>query len=148
MPRAWRGQAVVSVALLGALALPGCAWTDPALVSAVPTSLAAADAATVATAMVDLTTRRIPASSGAVRVEAPPGDAVLTPALMGDLRQAGYTVGDNGPHRLAYQVNTLGDDLLVRMDLDGARATRLFSRTASGFSAAGAFTVRESEAAR
>ena len=43
-----------------------------------------------AAAMVDLTTRRVPASSGAIRVQAPAGDAVLTPALMNTLRVAGY----------------------------------------------------------
>lgn len=126
-----------------ALLASGCALTDPALTSAVPSTLMAAEAAPIAAAMVDLTTQRIPASSGALRIDAPPGDAVLTPVLTGDLRNAGYAVAADGPHRLAYQVSPLDSDVLVRLDLDGARATRLFTRTPEGLSPAGAFAVRE-----
>ena len=138
---------LVLTSLLSVPMLPGCTLYDAELASAVPADLAPADAGPIAAAMTDLTTRRVPASSGAVQVLAPLGDAVLTPALVNDLRAAGYTVADTGPHRIAYQVNALGNDVLVRMDLDGARAARLFTRTAKGLSAAGAFTVREPQVA-
>lgn len=128
--------------LLGLLA-SGCALTAPTLTSAVPSTLTAAEAAPIATAMADLTTQRVPASSGAVSIEAPPGDTVLTPALTSDLRTAGYTVAPDGPHHLAYQVSPLDADVLLRLDLDGARATRLFTHTPDGLAPAGAFAVRE-----
>ena len=140
-------SALVLTSLLSVPMLPGCTPYDAGLASAVPADLAPADAGPIAAAMTDLTTRRVPASSGAVQVLAPVGDAVLTPALVSSLRAAGYTVADAGPHRIAYQVNALGNDVLVRMDLDGARAARLFTRTAKGLSAAGAFTVREPQVA-
>ena len=141
--RAALRSALVAASALFVVALPGCASTDAELVGAVPADLAAADAVPIAAAMADLTTRRIPASSGAIRVQAPPGDAVLTPVLVNTLRAAGYAVADAGPHRLAYRVNALGGDLLVLMDLDGARAARLFTRAGGRLMAAGAFTVRE-----
>ncbi len=141
--------ALAAVSVLASPVLSGCALPDAGLASAVPADLALAEAVPLAAAMADLTTRRVPASSGAIVVLAPAGDAALTSALLNDLRAAGYTVADSGPHRLAYQVNALGGDVLVRMDLDDARAARLFTRTAGGLSAAGAFSVREpQEAAR
>jgi len=145
--RAALRSVLVLTSLLSVPALAGCALYDAELASAVPADLAPADAVPIAAAMTDLATRRVPAASGAVQVLAPVGDAVLTPALVSSLRAAGYTVADAGPHRIAYQVNALGNDVLVRMDLDGARAARLFTRTARGLSAAGAFTVREPQVA-
>lgn len=145
--RAGLRAALAAAPLLASPLLSGCALPDAGLASAVPADLTPADAAPLAAAMTELTTRRVPASSGAVVVLAPAGDAALTPALLNDLRAAGYTVADAGPHRLAYQVNALGGDVLVRMDLDGARAARLFTRTAQGLSAAGAFSVREPQVA-
>lgn len=139
--------ALAAASFLASPALSGCALPDAGLASAVPADLALAEAVPLAAAMADLTTRRVPASSGAIVVLAPAGDAALTSALLNDLRPAGYTVADSGPHRLAYQVNALGDDVLVRMDLDDARAARLFTRTAGGLSAAGAFSVREPQVA-
>ena len=139
--------ALAAASFLASPVLSGCALPDAGLASAVPADLTPADAAPLAAAMTDLTTRRVPASSGAIVVLAPAGDAALTPVLLNDLRGAGYTVADSGPHRLAYQVNALGGDVLVRMDLDGARAARLFTRTAGGLSAAGAFSVREPQVA-
>ena len=138
-------SALLLAALLSAPVLSGCASTGAELASAVPADLTPADAAPIAAAMADLTTRRVQASSGAIHVQAPPDDAVLTPALVRSLRAAGYTVADAGPHRLSYQVNALGGDLLVLMDLDGARAARLFTRSGGRLAAAGAFTVRERE---
>lgn len=140
-------SALVLASLLSVPVLAGCALSDAELASAVPADLAPADAVPIAAAMTDLATRRVPAASGAVQVLAPAGDAVLTPALVNSLRAAGYTVADAGPHRISYQVNALGNDVLVRMDLDGARAARLFTRTARGLSAVGAFTVREPQVA-
>ncbi len=139
--------ALAAALLLASPVLSGCALPDAELASAVPADLTPADATSLAAAMTDLTTRRVPAASGAIVVLAPAGDTALTPALLSDLRAAGYAVADAGPHRLAYQVNALGGDVLVRMDLDGARAARLFTRTAQGLSAAGAFSVREPQVA-
>ena len=136
---------LIAASILSAPALSGCASTGGELSSTVPADLTTADAIPIAAAMADLTTRRVPASSGAIRVLAPPGDTVLTPALVNTLRAAGYAVADGGPHRLSYQVNALGNDLLVLMDLDGARAARLFTRSNGRLAAAGAFTVRERE---
>ena len=137
--------ALLLASLLSAPVLSGCASTGAELASAVPADLTTVDAAPIAAAMADLATRRVQASSGAIHVQAPPDDAVLTPALVNSLRAAGYSVADAGPHRLSYQVNALGGDLLVLMDLDGARAARLFTRSGGRLAAAGAFTVRERE---
>ena len=145
--RATLCSALILASLLLVPVLAGCALQDAELASAVPADLAPADAVPIAAAMTDLATRRVPAASGAVQVLAPSGDAVLTPTLVSSLRAAGYTVANTGPHRIAYQVSALGNDVLVRMDLDGARAARLFTRTARGLSAAGAFTVREPQVA-
>ncbi len=140
-------SALILTSLLSVPMLPGCALYETEFASAVPADLTSADAARIADAMTDLTTRRVPASSGAILVRAPAGDAVLTPTLVHDLKTAGFTVADSGPHRITFQVNALGNDMLVRMDLDGVRAARLFTRTARGLSAAGAFTVREPQVA-
>ena len=140
-------RSTARAALLIAPLLAGCASGGAELASTIPADLTAGDAAPIAAAMTDLATRRVPASSGALRVLAPTGDTVLTPALLTSLRAAGYTVADSGTNRLAYQVTGLDRDVLVRMDLNGARAARLFTRSAQGLTAAGAFTVREIEGA-
>lgn len=138
-------RATARAALLVAPLLTGCASHNAELASAVPADLTAGDAAPIAAAVTDLATRRVPASAGALHVLAPVGDTVLTPALLTSLRAAGYTVADGGTNRLAYQVTGLDRDVLVRVDLNGARAARLFTRSSRGLAAAGAFTVRERE---
>ena len=140
-------RSTVRAVLLLAPLLAGCTSRSTEFASTVPADFTAGDAAPIAAAMTDLTTRRVPASAGALRVLAPTGDTVLTPALLTSLRAAGYTVADSGTNRLAYQVTGLDRDVLVRMDLNGARAARLFTRSAQGLAAAGAFTVRETEGA-
>ena len=108
-----------------------------------PATLTAVEAAPIASAITDLATQRLSASSGALHVEAPSGDTVLTPILTSDLRGAGYTIALDGPHRLTVNVSPLAGDVLVRLDLDGARATRLFTHTPEGLSPAGAFALRD-----
>lgn len=100
------------------------------------------DARTLGPAVAEFVRLRLQPSSGAIQLDAPPGDVTLGPSVQRALQVAGYTVAPGSPHRLQYQAGALDDGVLLRLSLDGGDGARFFLRATDGLVASGPFSVR------
>lgn len=133
--------------LLAAAALSGCASMHAG--SYVSPGLSEADAPAIAQGVVGFVNLREGPAAGPIALSSPAGDVILTPRIESALRVAGYTVSPAGRRSLGYQVDQRGDGALLRLTLDGMRASRPYIRAAdSSLIAAGPYAVTITGAAR
>lgn len=113
--------------------LAGCATTPPT-VSYVG-GLADRDGAGTAITITNIVASRLKPAGGPLLVIAPPGDKVVAPWLVADLRKAGFTVAvDEGqPHRdLHYDVQPLEGGILIHVTTSDLDAAGMFQRANFG----------------
>lgn len=128
-----------TAALALALILGGCASTVSVPTGSMAEGMKPDDIDVLADATVDLVRRQANPTSGVVGIQQA-GDDTFTPALVSRLQQAGFNVV-NGD-RLRYQVGPMGDDILLRVAIDGADASQLYSRDKDGkLKAAGPLSI-------
>jgi len=141
-----RGTPLALVLLAGLAA--GCAG-QPTMSSFVDSRVPKTDMPVIADAVVAFVSMRQP--PGPVAVMAPPrGDDGLAVRIAEGLRAAGIAVAPSGPNRLAYRIAPYdAGALLLRVDLGGEHATRLFIRgRGDDLVPSGPFAVTVTEASR
>ncbi len=98
----------------------------------------------VAAGMAAFIQARIKPTDGAIHIDQPAGDQSVGPALASDLQDNGFVISNgNAKHRIRYEAAKLGDDVMVRVSVDGADAARLYHNRPTGLVALGPFSVTE-----
>jgi type IV secretion system protein TrbH len=148
---------VLTLALLTITLVAGCAVGPNT--SYVGKLRQPSDLNTVATAMAEFVSMRLPGGPGVLLLNPTPSDQAsnaLTPAFSSALRRCGFTIGGGSQHlggnthRIRYLVTPLDSGVLARLMIDGTTEGSQFFARDSGCSLqpGGPFTVTQVEAAR
>lgn len=140
-------------ALLLAATLPACSSLGglgsafslgPEHTSSVSTTIEPGDAPVLAASIADLVARRVSSAAAPVRLDRASDDGLLGPEIAKALQGSGYRLSDSDGFRVSYRVGSLADGVLVRVNLNGVQAARLFARGRAGaLTPRGPYSLRE-----
>lgn len=113
-----------------AFALSACAGTpNYEVLGSMTSDIGDKDLDTLAGAAVDLVRRQANPDSNVIGLQSA-GDEIFTPKLVDGLSRAGYKVVTG--ERLRYQVGPLGENVMLRVSIDGTDSTQLYTHDKDG----------------
>ncbi len=129
-----------SLIIASALCVSACASSFSSYVGPIDPLIAPQ----VAAGMAAFVQARIKPADGTVRIDQPDDDQTVGPALASDLRDSGFVIANGSTkHCIRYEAAKLGDDVMVRVSVDGVDAARLYHTRPTGLVALGPFSVTE-----